>query len=65
MDDRASEGAEPRETAVYIAELTADLARIARRHRMDTLCYLLEMARLEAQNVAGGLPASVGTDINR
>ena len=64
MDQRLGEGAAPREAAAYILELTADLSRIARRYRMDTLCYLLEMARLEAQNVAGGLPASAEKSIN-
>ena len=47
---------EPRETvqaAAYVAELTADLARIARRHRLEALGYLLDMARLEAEQAAG------------
>ena len=39
--------------AVYIADLAADLARIARRQGLDTLGYLLDMARLEARNTAG------------
>ena len=41
------------EAAAYVAELTADLARIARGHGLDSLGYLLDMARLEAQSVAG------------
>jgi hypothetical protein len=40
------------EAANYVATLAADLAAIARRHRMDTLGYLLDMARLEAENEA-------------
>ena len=36
--------------ADYVATLAADLAAIARQHRMDMLGYLLEMARLEAEN---------------
>jgi hypothetical protein len=28
------------EAAAYVAELTADLARIARRHGLDTLGYI-------------------------
>ncbi len=36
--------------ADYVATLAADLGVIARQHRMDTLGYLLEMARLEAEN---------------
>ena len=38
--------------AAYVAALTADLAVIARRHNLDTLGYLLDMARLEAENTA-------------
>ena len=36
----------------YIATMSADLAAIARRHGLDTLAYLLDMARLEAEIVA-------------
>ncbi len=36
--------------AAYIAALTADLALIARRHGLDALGYILDMARLEAEN---------------
>jgi hypothetical protein len=39
--------------AIYIADLAADLSRIARRQGLDTLGYLLDMARLEARNAAG------------
>jgi len=38
------------EAAAYIAELTADLAAMARRHGLDSLGYILEMAKLEAEN---------------
>ena len=40
-DDRAA-------AAAYVAALTAELAALARRHNLDTLGYLLDMARLEA-----------------
>jgi hypothetical protein len=54
MQDSAKRSpAGPREAAAYVAELTGDLARIARQHRLDALGYLLDMARLEAQQVAG------------
>jgi hypothetical protein len=33
--------------------LSADLAALARTNGLDTLGYLLEMARLEAENAAG------------
>jgi hypothetical protein len=42
-DDRA-------EAAAYVAELAGDLASIARRHGLDALGYILDMARLEAEN---------------
>lgn len=38
------------EAACYVAEMTGDLAMLARRAGLDTLAYLLEMARLEAEN---------------
>ena len=34
----------------YVATLSGDLAAIARRHGLTTLGYLLDMARLEAEN---------------
>jgi hypothetical protein len=37
--------------ATYIAELGAELATLARRHGLNTLGYLLDMARLEAEEV--------------
>ena len=40
------------EAAAYIASLTGELATIARRNGLNTLGYLLEMARLEAEQVA-------------
>ena len=43
------------QTAVanYVAALSADLALLARRHGLEPLGYLLELARLEAENVGG------------
>jgi hypothetical protein len=38
--------------ANYVATLAADLATIARRHGLDALGYILDMARLEAENAA-------------
>lgn len=43
---------DPAAAAEYIAALVADLAEIARRHGLDTLGYVLEMARLEAENTS-------------
>lgn len=45
--DRAS-------TANYIASLAADLADMARAQGLDTLGYILEMAKLEAENILRG-----------
>ena len=42
----------PGATALYIGTLTAELARLARRHHLDTLAYILDMARLEADQIA-------------
>ena len=41
-------------TAAYVASLTADLAALARSRKLDTLGYLLDMARLEAESSARG-----------
>ena len=43
------------EVAAYVAELTAELAEVARRSGLHTLGYLLDMARLEAENAARDL----------
>ena len=39
----------PVEAAHYIKGAVHDLARLARRHRLDMLAYLLDMAHLEAE----------------
>jgi hypothetical protein len=55
MDER-TRGNRPesqRAAAAYVADLAADLARMARGHGLDALGYLLDMARLEARTVAG------------
>ena len=41
-----------RRPAIYVATLSADLAAMARQHGLDTLGYLLEMVRLEAESDA-------------
>ena len=38
------------ESAQYIAQMSAELASIARAGNLDLLAYFLEMARLEATN---------------
>jgi hypothetical protein len=37
--------------AAYIGELSGSLAAIARGYRLDTLSYILEMAREEAETI--------------
>jgi hypothetical protein len=41
----------PDAAAHYIAALTHELAQIARRNGFDTLSFILEMARLEADQI--------------
>jgi hypothetical protein len=47
-DEPREEGG-PDEAATFIAEAAADLARLARRHKLDLLGHLLGMAQLEAE----------------
>jgi hypothetical protein len=42
----------PKEAAAVIAQLLADLARLARRHELRTLGLLLDMSLMEAQEKA-------------
>jgi hypothetical protein len=39
----------PDEATAFIAETAAELARIARRHKLGMLVRLLEMAQMEAE----------------
>lgn len=61
-DEPAPEGQTAAEAAAFIAELCGDLSSMARRQQLDTLVYILDMARLEAQNLIrspGGKASSV------
>jgi hypothetical protein len=42
--------------ASYVATLSADLSVMARRRGLETLGYLLEMVRLEAENLTRHSP---------
>jgi hypothetical protein len=43
----------PKEAASFVAEQLTDLARLARRHKHDTLGFLLDMALMEAEEIIG------------
>lgn len=40
------------DAALYIAALAAELSRLAKRHDLETLAYILDMARLEANQIS-------------
>jgi hypothetical protein len=41
----------PGSAALYIASLANELAQLAKRNGLETLSYILEMARLEADQI--------------
>ena len=43
----------PAEVAEYVAQMSSELAVLARRARFEMLAYLLEMVRIEAEHCAG------------
>lgn len=47
-DEPAGDGG-PDEAACFIADAVSELVPIARRHRLETLAYLLDMALMEAK----------------
>lgn len=51
MEDEsgADKATDPAAAADYIAELAANLAALARRHRFEALGFILDMAKLEAE----------------
>ena len=51
MDPPASEET-PEQAAQYIASLSKELAQLARRNGLETLSKLLDMAGMEAEQVA-------------
>ena len=52
MPDLTEESVGRAAVAIYVASITGDLAAMARRTGLETLGYLLEMARLEAESSA-------------
>jgi len=52
--DDADRPQSPRAAALYIGRMSAELAHLARRHHLEPLAYILEMARLEADQTGKG-----------
>ena len=52
MPDQTNQPGGRTAVASYVATLSADLAVMARRTGLDTLGYLLEMVRLEAESTS-------------
>ncbi|WP_137044394.1 hypothetical protein [Pseudolabrys sp. FHR47] len=52
MPQPSGENVSQNAVAGYVATLSHDLAQLSRRSGLDTLGYLLEMVRLEAENLA-------------
>ncbi len=50
LGETAGDGG-PDEAARYLAVAVADLGLIARRHGLDTLGFLLDMAQMEAEDI--------------
>jgi len=46
--------------ASYVATLSNDLAQLSRRNGLETLSYLLEMVRLEAESLTRHTPNGGG-----
>jgi hypothetical protein len=53
----------PSATARYIATLAGELEQLARHNGLDGLAYILDMARLEANQIAKGSKDSKGVDL--
>ncbi len=52
MNSEQDQPAEMPDAALYIASMIIELARLAKSNNLDTLAYLLDMARLEADQVS-------------
>jgi hypothetical protein len=60
MPDQNRISGESTAVASYVASLSADLATMARSTGLETLGYLLEMVRLEAESSARQIHGSNG-----
>jgi hypothetical protein len=54
-EERGHMGESTSDAALSIASLTEELARIAKAHGLETLAYLLRLARLEADQISKSL----------
>ncbi|WP_237481698.1 hypothetical protein [Lichenibacterium dinghuense] len=45
-----------KQICLYVAEMCVGLRQLATRHRLRTITYLLDMARLESERTAKELP---------
>jgi hypothetical protein len=59
-DGTKTERMEPAAVASYVAAMSAELSMLAHRHGFETLGFLLEMARLEAESTATQLNGATG-----
>jgi len=48
---RKLEVAEAPDDALYIGSIADELSRLAKRHDLESLAYILDMARLEADEI--------------
>jgi len=60
VDRTKAELTEPAAVANYVAAMTAELCMLAHHHGFEALGFLLEMARLEAENTAHQLNGADG-----
>lgn len=49
--DSVARNGGPAEAASFISGVAAELAQLSRRHRLDMLVHLLDMAQLEADDI--------------
>ena len=61
-DQSSTELKEPAAVVNYVATMTAELSILAHHHGFETLGFLLEMARLEAENAAQKLNGFAGEE---
>lgn len=58
--DRRPEVTEAPDAVLYIASVADELARLAKNYQLEALAYILDMARLEADQICKRLGAEAG-----